>query len=204
MPMTASPDLEARLRGGLASDLDTPLPSLGPAAEAAGVLDVAYAVEDSPVGRLLLAATPKGLVRLAYLDDEHDQDTVLEALASRISPRVLAAPARLDGTRRELEEYFTGGRTDFDVALDRRLMGPFAGRVLAATSEIPYGRTSTYAAVAARAGSPQAYRAAGNALGSNPLPIVVPCHRVLASGGGLGGYTGGVGRKQTLLTVETR
>jgi methylated-DNA-[protein]-cysteine S-methyltransferase len=203
MPMTASPDLEARLRGGLCADFDTPLPSLGPAADAAGLLDVAYAVEDSPVGRLLLAATPEGLVRLAYLDEEHNEDAVLEALASRISPRVLAAPARLDGTRRELEEYFAGGRTGFGVALDRRLMGSFASRVLAATAEIPYGTTSTYAAVAEQAGSPRGYRAAGNALGSNPLPIVVPCHRVLASGGGLGGYTGGVSRKQTLLAVET-
>jgi methylated-DNA-[protein]-cysteine S-methyltransferase len=198
--MTAFKDLETRLRGGVD---DAALPELGPVAEAAGLLDVAYTLEDSPVGRLLLAATPEGLVRLAYLDDEAGEAAVLEALASRISPRVLAAPARLDKPRRELEEYFSGRRTDFDVALDRRLMGPFASRVLAATAQIPYGATSTYAAVASRAGSPRAWRAAGNALGSNPLPIVVPCHRVLLAGGKLGQYTGGATRKRALLGVES-
>ena len=195
--MTAFDDLEARLRGGLH---DSALPELGAAAEAAGLLDVAYALEDSPVGRLLLAATPEGLVRLAYLDD--GEDAVLQALAARISPRVLAAPARLDNARRELDEYFAGRRTEFAIALDRRLARGFAQRVLAATSTIPYGRTSTYAAVAAQAGSPRGWRAAGNALGANPLPIVVPCHRVIATGGGLVGYTGGVQRKRVLLDIE--
>jgi methylated-DNA-[protein]-cysteine S-methyltransferase len=198
--MTGSDTLPARLQAR-AQAQERPLPALGPAAEAAGLLDVAYAVEDSPLGRLLLAATAGGLVRLAYLD-ETAQDEVLGTLAARVSPRVLAAPARLDGPRRELEDYFAGRRTDFAIALDRRLMGGFAERVLAATAAIPYGQTSTYAAVAAQAGSPRGWRAAGNALGSNPLPIVVPCHRVLASGGGLGGYTGGVQRKRALLAVE--
>jgi methylated-DNA-[protein]-cysteine S-methyltransferase len=184
--------------GGLASP-----PALAPAAEAAGLLDVAYAVEDSPLGPLLLAATAEGLVRVAYLDFVAE-DAVLSALAARISPRVLAAPARLDAPRRELDEYFAGRRDAFGIALDRRLMHGFARRVLDATSAIPYGETSTYAGVAAEAGSPRGYRAAGNALGSNPLPIVVPCHRVLASGGKLGGYTGGVERKRTLLAVESR
>jgi methylated-DNA-[protein]-cysteine S-methyltransferase len=197
--MTTHDTLETRLRAG-GSGAPT-LPPLAPAAEAAGLLDVAYALQDSPLGRLLLAATPAGLVRIAYLD-EAGEDVVLDALAARISPRVLAAPARLDGPRRELDEYFAGRRSAFDVALDRRLMGPFAARVLAATAAIPYGATSTYAAVAAQAGSPRGWRAAGNALGSNPLPIVVPCHRVLATGGGLGGYTGGVERKRDLLAVE--
>jgi methylated-DNA-[protein]-cysteine S-methyltransferase len=197
--MTTHDTLETRLRAG-AGRAPT-LPPLAPAAEAAGLLDVAYALQDSPLGRLLLAATPAGLVRVAYLD-EGSEDVVLDALAARISPRVLAAPARLDGPRRELDEYFAGRRSAFDVALDRRLMGPFAARVLAATAAIPYGATSTYAAVAAQAGSPRGWRAAGNALGSNPLPIVVPCHRVLATGGGLGGYTGGVQRKRDLLAVE--
>jgi methylated-DNA-[protein]-cysteine S-methyltransferase len=181
--------------------LDTPLPDLARAADAAGLLDVAYTTEDSPVGRLLLAGTDVGLVRVAYLDT-HTEDEVLAALAARVSPRVLAAPARLDPARRELEQWFAGRRRGFDVALDRRLMGPFAARVLAATAAIPYGETSTYAAIAGDAGSPRGSRAAGNALGSNPLPIVVPCHRVLASGGGLGGYTGGVERKRTLLAIE--
>jgi methylated-DNA-[protein]-cysteine S-methyltransferase len=206
--MTAGTSLEDRLRAGTGSDTDgvgpalTPLPPLDVVAQEAGLLDVAYALEDSPVGRLLLAATPAGLVRLAYLDGEDGEDAVLGMLATRISPRVLAAPARLDAPRRELDEYFAGRRSAFDLTLDRRLMGPFATRVLAATAAIPFGATSTYAAVASEAGSPRAWRAAGNALGSNPLPIVVPCHRVLASGGGLGGYTGGVERKRVLLQVE--
>jgi methylated-DNA-[protein]-cysteine S-methyltransferase len=182
--------------------LDTPLPDLAPAAAAAGLLDVAYATEDSPVGRLLLAGTERGLVRIAYLDT-HAEDEVLAGLAARVSPRVLAAPARLDPARRELEQWFSRRRTAFDIALDRRLMSPFAARVLDVTAEIPYGETSTYTAIATQAGSPKGARAAGNALGSNPLPIVVPCHRVLASGGGMGGYTGGIARKRTLLAIET-
>jgi methylated-DNA-[protein]-cysteine S-methyltransferase len=181
--------------------LDTPLPDLASAADAAGLLDVAYTTEDFPIGRLLLAGTDVGLVRVAYLDT-HTEDEVLAALAARVSPRMLAAPARLDPARRELEQWFAGFRRGFDVALDRRLIGPFAARVLAATAAIPYGETSTYAAVATAAGSPRGPRAAGNALGSNPLPIIIPCHRVLASGGGLGGYTGGVERKRTLLAIE--
>ena len=181
--------------------IDTPLPDLAPAADAAGLLDVAYTTEDSPVGRLLLAGSDVGLLRIAYLDT-HTEDEVLTTLAARVSPRVLAAPARLDPARRELEQFFAGRRRGFDVALDRRLMGPFAARVLAVTAAIPYGATSTYATVAADAGSPRGSRAAGNALGSNPLPIVVPCHRVLAAGGGLGGYTGGLERKRTLLGIE--
>jgi methylated-DNA-[protein]-cysteine S-methyltransferase len=181
--------------------LDTPLPDLASAADAAGLLDVAYTTEDFPIGRLLLAGTDVGLVRVAYLDT-HTEDEVLAALAARVSPRMLAAPARLDPARRELEQWFAGLRRGFDVALDRRLIGPFAARVLAATAAIPYGETSTYAAVATAAGSPRGSRAAGNALGSNPLPIIIPCHRVLASGGGLGGYTGGMERKRTLLEIE--
>jgi methylated-DNA-[protein]-cysteine S-methyltransferase len=197
--MTASDLLEDRLRAGAAP----PLPDLGPAAAAAGLLDVAYTVEDSPVGRLLLAGTDAGLVRVAYLDT-HDEATVLAVLAARISPRVLAAPARLDAARRELEEWFAGRRAEVTLAVDRRLMSAFARRVLGATAAIPYGETSTYAAVAAAIGSPRGARAAGNALGSNPLPIVVPCHRVLTSGGALGGYTGGTQRKLALLAIEGR
>jgi methylated-DNA-[protein]-cysteine S-methyltransferase len=187
-----------------------PLPDLSAAIAAAGLLDVAYVTEDSPVGRLLLAATPAGLVRVAYLapggpehrDDGLDEDGVLQELATRISPRVLRAPARLDPARRELEEFFGGRRQAFAMPLDWQLARGFARQVLRATAAIPYGSVSSYASIAQRAGSPRAYRAAGTALGRNPLPIVIPCHRVLHSGGGLGGYTGGPERKRTLLAIE--
>ena len=164
--------------------------------------DVAYAQLDSPVGRLLAASTSRGLVTLSYEDHEGGADAVLDRLAARVSPRILEAPARLDAVRRELEEYFGGARTRFDVPLDWALAGPFARRILAATAAIPFGEVRSYAQVATEAGSPRGSRAAGNALGSNPIPIVVPCHRVLRSGGALGGYTGGVERKQALLRLE--
>ena len=176
-------------------------PEIAEVAAAAGLLDVAYARLDSPLGPLLLAATPAGLVRIAYLDNG-EETAVLAALAARVSPRVLAAPRKLDRPRRELDEYFGGRRRHFDLALDWRLMGDFARRVLTATAAIPYGSVLSYQEVAALAGSPRGSRAAGNALGSNPLPIVVPCHRVLRSGGSLGGYTGGLDRKRTLLAIE--
>jgi methylated-DNA-[protein]-cysteine S-methyltransferase len=180
---------------------DGALDRLAERAAAERLADVAYAMADSPEGELLLAATPRGLVRIAYLDYS-PADAVLEQLARHVSPRVLRAPARLDEVRRELDEYFAGRRRRFEFALDRSLMGPFARRVLGRTARIPYGKVSTYAEVAAAAGSPRGSRAAGNALGSNPIPIVVPCHRVLRSGGGLGGYTGGIERKQRLLAIE--
>jgi methylated-DNA-[protein]-cysteine S-methyltransferase len=174
------------------------LPDLTPAFRAAGLLDVAYATLDSPLGRLLLAATPAGLVRVAYVDD--DFDGVLDSLAARISPRVLRAP--LDEPRRELDEYLSGKRRQFELSLDWQLVRGFGRRVLEATARIPYGSVSSYKQVATEAGSPRASRAAGNALGANPLPIVVPCHRILHSGGGLGGYTGGLERKRLLLDLE--
>ncbi len=177
------------------------LPDISAAAASAGLIDVAYATLDSPVGSLLLAATPRGLVRLAYLDG--DEIEVLEQLAEKVSPRILAAPRRLDEPRQELDEYFAGRRRHFDFPLDWRLTRGFARRVLQATARIPYGATGTYKQVAAEAGSPLASRAAGNALGSNPIPIIVPCHRILHSGGGLGGYTGGVDKKRLLLAVES-
>ncbi len=199
--MNDTDDLELALRSALAPELDPPLPDLtGPAADA-GLLDVAYATVDSPVGRLLIATTGRGLVRLAYLD-AGDEGPVLEELARAVSPRVLAAPRKLDEPRRELDEYFSGARRRFELALDWRLSHGFGRRVLRATARIPYGSVSTYKQVAAAAGSPRGSRAAGNALGTNPLPIVVPCHRVLHSGGGLGGYTGGLERKRLLLDVE--
>ncbi|MGI8512359.1 MAG: methylated-DNA--[protein]-cysteine S-methyltransferase [Solirubrobacteraceae bacterium] len=175
--------------------------TLAARAEEEGLVDLAYAELDSPLGTLVAAVSPKGLVRLAYEDGR--RDAVLEDLAARVSPRVLEAPARLEPLRRELDEYWNGRREHFDVALDLRLTRPgFTRRILTATTQIPFGESSTYLGVAERAGSPRAVRAAGNALGSNPIPIVVPCHRVLRTGGGLGGYTGGLQRKEFLLGLE--
>jgi methylated-DNA-[protein]-cysteine S-methyltransferase len=165
-----------------------------------GLADVSYGTADSPFGTLWLAATRRGLVRLAF--PEENLDGMLEGLARRISPRIVEAPAPLEGARRELDEYFSGRRRAFELALDRRLMAPFAQRVLRVTSQIPYGGVLSYAEVAADAGSPRGFRAAGNALGANPIPIVIPCHRVLRSGGSLGGYGGGLHRKRFLLELE--
>ncbi len=177
-------------------------PELAPAAESARLLDIAYATLDTPAGRLLLAATRRGLVRIAYIDHDSELEQTLERLAATVSPRILLAPARLDQPRRELDQYFAGDRRRFELALDWRLTRGFGRRVLRATAGIPFGAVSTYRQVAERAGSPRGSRAAGNALGANPLPIIVPCHRVLHSTGGLGGYTGGLGRKRLLLELE--
>ncbi|HEY5188983.1 MAG TPA: methylated-DNA--[protein]-cysteine S-methyltransferase [Solirubrobacteraceae bacterium] len=198
--MTGHDALEHLLRAGLPGAMDAP-PDLTEVAAEAGLLDVAYATMDTAVGRLLLACTPLGLVRIDYLEGDQEDERLAD-LARRVSPRVLAAPRKLDRARRELDEYLEGRRRAFELALDQRLMSDFGRRVLAATAAIPYGLTSTYAEVAARAGSPRGSRAAGNALGANPLPIILPCHRVLRSGGGLGGYTGGLDRKRTLLAIE--
>jgi methylated-DNA-[protein]-cysteine S-methyltransferase len=198
---TLSP-IERALSDRAALGPDALLPELEPAAAAAGLLDVAFATLDSPLGRLLLAATPRGLVRLAYLDDDEEQDRVLEQLAARVSPRILASPRRLDGPRRELEQYFAGDRRTFELPLDWQLTRGFGRRVLRATAQVPFGSFTTYKQVATQAGSPRGSRAAGNALGANPIPIIVPCHRVLHASGGLGGYTGGVERKRTLLAIE--
>jgi methylated-DNA-[protein]-cysteine S-methyltransferase len=167
---------------------------------AEGLADVSYAPVDSPFGTMLLAATKRGLVRLAF--PEEPVDSVLERLARTISPRIVATSFGLDKTRRELDEYFSGRRRQFELPLDWALVGSFGRRVLRVTAEIPYGGVLSYAEVAADAGSPRASRAAGNALGANPIPIVIPCHRVLRSGGALGGYGGGVERKRWLLELE--
>ena len=193
-------DLELLLRAAARRIPDAPLPSLDDAATTAGLLDVAYATFDSPVGALLLAGTSRGLVRIAYLDD--GVEAPLRELALRVSPRVIASPRRLDEPRRELEQYFAGRRHEFDLAIDWQLTRGFGRRVLEATARIPFGAVSTYGRVAAAAGSPRGSRATGNALGANPLPIVVPCHRVVRTGGALGGYTGGLERKRRLLAVE--
>ena len=166
-----------------------------------GLLDVAYAQADSPLGPLTVAVTGRGLVRVAYPD--RPLDTVLDDLAAHVSPRILEAPDRLDSIRRELDEYFAGRRSAFATPIDWVLTRGFFRRVLEATARIPFGESRTYAEVATAAGSPRAVRATGNGLGSNPIPIVVPCHRVLRSGGALGGYTGGIERKRFLLGLES-
>jgi len=168
---------------------------------AQGRAEVAYARIDSPLGPLLLAGTARGLVTIAYLDDG-DEQSVLGRLARELSPRIVRAPGSLEQARRQLDEYFAARRRSFELALDWRLSGPFARRVLRATARIPYGSVSDYAAISTRAGSPRGARAAGNALGANPIPIVVPCHRVLRHNGELGGYAGGPERKRALLTLE--
>jgi methylated-DNA-[protein]-cysteine S-methyltransferase len=193
-------DIEQQLREA-ALDLPAESPPVAERAADEGLLDVAYTSVDSPLGPLVVAATPMGLVRVSY-SEFRGEDEVLEELARRVSPRVLEAPARLDPVRRELDEYFEGRREDFDVPIDWSYLAGFTREVLRATAAIPFGDVSTYAGVAAAAGSPRATRAAGNALGANPMPVIVPCHRVLRTGGQLGGYTGGLERKEFLLRLE--
>jgi methylated-DNA-[protein]-cysteine S-methyltransferase len=196
-------DLERRLSNpppAAPLDLDGLRSELARRAADDGLLDVAYGFADSPLGALTVIVTNRGLVRLSYAHEAVDEQ--LDDIASRVSPRVMASPQRTDAVRRQLDEYFSGTRDTFDVPIDWRLVRGFAGEVLRATARIPFGSVSSYREVAAEAGSPNAYRAAGNALGSNPIPIVVPCHRVLHAGGGLGGYTGGLERKRFLLRLE--
>ena len=203
-----SDDLERRLaaarpvtgRVGSGPDLDALIAALAERADREGLLDVAYGSLDSPVGELTVFTTRLGLLMLAYPED--DLDELLDRLAVRVSPRIMAAPRRTDAIRRELDAYFAGRLQSFETPVDWRLVSGFTGRVLHATAAIPYGSVSTYRDVADAAGSPRAYRAAGNALHVNPIPIVVPCHRVLPSGGRLGGYGGGVERKAFLLELE--
>jgi len=166
----------------------------------AGVLDLTYRTIDTPVGPLLLAATEIGLVRVAFAVEDHD--AVLQGLADRISPRILRSSARLDDVAREIDEYFTGRRHTFDLALDWRLSTGFRHAVLRVLPAIAYGRTASYAEVARLAGSPKAVRAVGSACASNPLPVVVPCHRVIRSDGAMGGYLGGAEAKHALLDLE--
>jgi methylated-DNA-[protein]-cysteine S-methyltransferase len=165
-----------------------------------GLHDVAHGGFESPVGELLLAVTPRGLAYVAF--EEEERDDLLGRFARQLSPRILEHAASTDEVRRQLAEYFAGDRTRFELKLDRRLMRGIARDVLAATARVPFGRTTTYGALAERIGRPRASRAVGNALGSNPIPIVVPCHRVLRTGGDVGGYAGGPSRKRRLLTLE--
>ncbi len=201
IPEDSESRLERALRDGAPLMAAGP-PQIADAAVSAGLLDVAYATLDSPVGTLMLACTKAGLACVAYLDPERGAEDVLARLAARLSPRILRAPRLLDEPRRELDEYFAGRRRSFDLPLDLGGLTPFTCRVLRAAAAIPYGEVATYAEVARVAGSPRGARAAGNALGSNPVPIVVPCHRVLHADGGLGGYTGGTSRKRALLAIE--
>ncbi len=179
----------ARLHGGLEAS-----------AHRDGLLDVAYTTIDSPIGRLLLAATPRGLVRVAF--DGEDHEVVLAVLAARLSPRILRAPGRLDDPARQLDDYFSGHRTRFELRLDLSLSSGFRQQVQRYLPSIAYGHTQSYAEVARTVGNPQAARAVGTACATNPLPVVVPCHRVLRSDGTLGGYAGGLSAKAALLALE--
>lgn len=190
----------AQATDATADDLDALRARLSSAAQSEGILDIAYRVVDGPVGALLIAATELGLVRVAYPSEGHD--TVLQSLADRISPRILLAPGRLDTAARQLDEYFAGERHEFSVPLDWRLSAGFRSMVLRQLPAIGYGHTASYAAVAKLAGNPTAVRAVGSACATNPLPIVVPCHRVVRSDGAMGGYLGGVEAKRILLALE--
>jgi methylated-DNA-[protein]-cysteine S-methyltransferase len=195
-------DLEQRLRNAPPAELDRKAldAALAQRAGKASLLDVAYAELDSPIGELVVFVTPRGLLRVKYADEPIEG--VLAEVAARVSPRILRAPRRTDPVRRELEGYFALRRRSFDLLIDWSLVQGFAGNVLRETSRIPFGDVRSYGQVARQAGSPRAARAAGNALGSNPIPIVVPCHRVLHADGGLGGYSGGLDRKRYLLALE--
>src|SRR5947207_3292829 len=186
----AAPDRRAR-------ELTT---ALGDAAAADGLVDVALGSVESPVGELLVAVTRRGVVYVAF--DSEDRETLLAAFARRLSPRILSSAKSTDLARRELTEYFRGARQTFDLPLDRRLMTPFARQVLSATARVGFGEVSTYGQIAKRIGRPSASRAVGAALGSNPIPIVVPCHRIVGVGGRLTGYAGGLDRKELLLEFE--
>jgi methylated-DNA-[protein]-cysteine S-methyltransferase len=187
-PMTKSPALEKNLE------------AVRERAAAEGLLDVAYATADSPFGTLLLAKTPRGLVRIGLPNE--DPDELLADLAGRISPRVLEAPAGLDEERRELEDYFAGRRHNFELPIDWQLSHGFLLRARQGIVAIPYGETRTYTDLARGAGNERAVRAAGSACSRNPIPLVVPCHRVLRSDGSLGGYAGGLEMKEGLLDLE--
>ena len=194
-------DIERSLRAaGGGVDAEGAAGKLIDRAEREGLLDVAYATMDSPFGELVLAGTGKGLVKVSF--GQESPDEVVEELAWTVSPRVLEVPARLDPARRELERYFAGRLRDFTVPLDWQLISGFQTKVLRATAAIPYGETRSYGEVAAEAGNRRAFRAAGTALGRNPLPLIVPCHRVLRSGGVIGNYGGGPEMKEALLKLE--
>ena len=198
---TDARQIRAILGGDVEQDAERAAARLAERAAAEGLVEVSYASFDSPLGTGQLASTSRGIVSIGL--PGIDRDAFLEALSAEVSPRMLELPARVDVARRELEEYFGGERRAFDLPLDwRRVRSAFSSRVLRATAKVPFGVTATYGEVAARAGSPRAHRAAGTVLGHNPIPIVVPCHRVLRSGGELGQYGGGPEMKRYLLELE--
>jgi methylated-DNA-[protein]-cysteine S-methyltransferase len=167
------------------------------AADSEGLVDVAYDLTDSPVGELLVATTDRGLCRIAYRPDD-----ALDELAGDFGVRVLRVPRRVDGIRRELDEYFEGQRQEFDLRLDLTPVADFHRRALDELALVPYGQVTTYGALAAKVGRPKAARAIGGAMNRNPIPIVLPCHRVVGAGGSLVGYAGGLERKELLLRLE--
>jgi methylated-DNA-[protein]-cysteine S-methyltransferase len=185
-----------------AREMKKSIKALRERAAAEGLLDVAYATVDSPFGTLLLARTPRGLVRIGLPNE--DSQELLADLAGRISPRVMEAPAGLDEERREVEDYFAGRRHDFELPIDWQLSHGFLLRARQGIAAIPYGETRTYTDLARSAGNERAVRAAGSACSRNPIPLVVPCHRVLRSDGTLGGYAGGLEMKEELLNLERK
>ena len=200
-------ELRAALGGaGGAVDLEAAKGSLLARAEGEGLIDVAYATVDSPFGEMLVAGTDRGVIRVAFPHRKgtaaRDWEALLEEIAEVVSPRILEAPARLDPVRRQLDAYFEGKLHDFSVPLDWRLTKGFQGKAIHQIARIPYGKTISYGELAARAGNPRAFRAAGTACGANPLPPIVPCHRVLPAGGGVGNYGGGPEMKRALLKLE--
>ena len=183
------------------AELDTLRARLAADADAAQLLDLTHRRVDSPLGALLLVASPDGLVRIAFECEDHD--AVLEHLAATVSPRIVASGLRTEDAARQLEEYFAGRRHHFDLPLDLRLVSGFRRAVVERLSDIPYGHTASYAAMAASAGNPGAVRAAGSACSHNPVPVVVPCHRVVRSDGKIGNYLGGTEAKRALLDLES-
>ncbi len=201
MSRVSAPELTTQLRSGIADEAATAASRFAERVESEGIVDVAYAGFDSPYGRVHVAVTDRGLVSLAL--PSIGEDEFLNKLAAIVSPRVLELPGRVDRVRRELDEYFAGERTSFDLDLDWRMVrAGFYRSVLRETEKLPFGVTSTYGEIAARAGNARAYRAAGTALATNPIPLVIPCHRILRAGGSVGEYGGGSAMKQSLLVAE--
>lgn len=197
-----------RVLGGLADRGDTERLAQATVERAGreGLIDVAYTTIDTPFGETLVAQTDRGLIRVAFPhrrgETTRDWEALLEEISEVVSPRILEAPARLDDARRQLDEYFEGKRKDFDLDLDWRLTRGFQSKAIRQIARIPYGRTLTYTQLAKKAGSPRAVRAVGTACGANPLPPIVPCHRVLPASGGIGNYGGGPDMKKALLKLE--